>query len=379
MADLSALTKSTQRTLRELTRVIPTPALLIGAWCVLILVVVQTLVLLGSLASHITLVIIPLGIAVLLAMLLNPLVNGLRKIAPFLPRGIAAILVVILFFGIAIVAMTFAFGELLNSAQHFQGFIEQSVKIVSSWLEKTPLKVDGDILTNLQSQVTVWVQDNWRAITDNALVIGSNVATMATGTLLLLFGLIFFLADGRKIWRWVVRLLPEFAEEPTYQAFRRGAKSLSSYVRTMILVACFDATVIGLSAFFLGVPLLFPIVILIFMGVFIPLVGPVLTGSIVILVALASKGTSVALILAIIVFVTQQVDANILQPLLLGNAVSLHPLAILISITIGSTLFGLIGMVFAVPVVALINSVTKYYLGQDPFPELGEDITLESD
>lgn len=379
MTEKSSFLAFTERTVNRLNTVLPTPALLVGAWCALILLVVHTLITLGSLAGHITLVIIPLGIAVLLAMLLNPVVNVIQRIAPVLPRGVAAVLVVVLFLGIAATLLTSAISELVNSADHFKGFIEQSVQIVSSWLERSPLKVDGDAITNLQNQAIGWVQENWRGITNNAFAIGSNVATLGTGGLLLLFGLVFFLADGSSIWRWVVRLLPHFAEEPTYQAFRRGAKSLSAYVRTMLLVACFDATVIGLAAFFLGVPLLFPIVILIFLGVFIPLVGPVLTGAIVVLVALASKGVSIALILAVIVFVTQQVDANILQPVLLGNAVSIHPLAILISIMVGSTLFGLVGMVFAVPTVALINSVTRYYLGNDPFPELGDDVTLTGD
>lgn len=379
MAERSSFLAFTERTFNELNRVLPAPAVLVGAWCALILLVVHTLIMIGGLASHITLVIIPLGIAVLLAMLLNPVVNQLRRFIPMLPRGLSAVLVVVFFLGITATVVSFAISELINSADHFKGFIEQSVQIVSTWLERSPLRIDGDAVSDLQNQAIGWVQSNWQGITNNALTIGSNVATLGTGGLLLLFGLIFFLADGRKIWRWVVRLLPAFAEEPTYQAFRRGAKSLSAYVHTMLLVACFDATVIGLASFFLGVPLLFPIVILIFLGVFIPLVGPVLTGSIVVLVALASKGVSVALVLAVIVFVTQQIDANILQPLLLGNAVNIHPLAILVSIMVGSTLFGLVGMVFAVPTVALINSVTRYYLGSDPFPELGNEITLESD
>ena len=253
MPEQTPFAKYTDWMLRRLTHVMPTSALLVGAWCALILLVVHTLILLGDLASHITLVIIPLGIAVLLAMLLNPLVYQLKRLVPALPRGVAAILVVICFFGIAGVALTFVFNELLTSAQHFSGFIDQSVQIVSTWLEKTPLKINANALGQLENQATAWVQENWRAITNNALVIGSNVATMATGSLLLIFGLIFFLADGRQIWRWVVRLLPAFAEEPTYQAFRRGAKSLSAYVHTMLLVACFDAAVIGLGAFFLGV------------------------------------------------------------------------------------------------------------------------------
>ncbi|WP_336250926.1 AI-2E family transporter [Stomatohabitans albus] len=377
MAAPSASTQHSERLLRTILRIVPGPALFTALWCFVIILALNALQLLGAVASKITLVIIPLALAVLLSMLLNPVVDLIQRWIPKLPRGISAIVVVIAFFGIALTAVSIAITELIGSAQNLSGFVDQSIQVLSEWLKNTPLNINSDFLGEIQMKATEWIQSNWQSITNNAVALGSNVAAMGTSTLLLILGLIYFLADGKKIWRWVVKLLPKFAEEPTYQAFRRGAKSLGSYVRTMLLVACFDATIIGLASFFLGVPLLIPIVILIFLGVFIPLVGPVITGLIVILVALAGKGVSTAVLLAIIVFATQQIDANVLQPLLLGNAVNIHPLAVLIAITVGSSVFGLIGMVFAVPVVALINTVMRYYVGQDPFPELGEDITLE--
>lgn len=377
MAAPQPLPSLSNLTNRVLT-VLPAPALAVAAWSIVFISVVYALYWVGIIASHIMLVIIPLALAIMLALMLNPLVDWLDDRSGRFPRALIAVLVVSLFFGLAIVAMSFVVTELIGAGKHFQGFIEQSVDILSATLANSPIKFDVSAIDQLQDQMVGWVRQHWREITNNAYAVGSNVAIVATGSMLLFFGLIYFLNDGKKVWRWVVRLLPEAFEEPTYQAFRRGAKSLSAYVNAMVLVATFDATLIGSGAFFLGVPLVLPIILMTFIGAFIPLVGPVLTGAIAVLVALAAKGPSVAITLAIIVLVTQQIDGNILQPLLLGNAVSLHPLAVLIAITIGSGVFGFAGMVFAVPVVALTNTVMRYYLGNDPFPELGQSQTLNN-
>lgn len=365
---------------------VPAPVIATTAWGLAVIVLVYAFQLVFGVLSNTTLILIPMGIAVLLAMLLHPVVDWMSKHLPKVPRMVHAALVVLAFLGGAIWAFTFAGSELIQSLQHLGSFLDQGTKMVTEWVETLPIEFDNDLVAQLQEQGTAWLQDNWRSLSNNAVAIGSNVLTVAAGTLLVLIGLLFFLADGKRIWRWVVRLLPKDAEEPTYQAFRRGARTLSSYVQSLLVVAAFDSIFIGLGAFFLGLPLVLPIMILVFIGAFIPILGATLTGMIAVLIALAVKGVTGALIMVAVVLLTQQLEGNVLQPLLLGSAVSIHPLAVLLSITFATAQFGIVGALFAVPVIALGNSVMRYYLGDDPFPDMAgdgtmtlEEITVEKD
>lgn len=352
---------------------VPAPVIASVAWGVAVIVLVYAFQLVSGVLSNTTLILIPTGIAVLLAMLLYPVVDWLSLRFPRVPRMVHSILVVLVFFGATIWAFTFAGSELFQSVQHLGSFLDQGAKVISEWVDVLPIEVNNDLLGQLQKQGTGWLQDNWRSLSNNAVAIGSNVLTVAAGTLLVLISLLFFLADGKRIWRWVVHLLPKSAEEPTYQAFRRGARTLSSYVQSLLVVAAFDSVFIGLGAFFLGLPLVLPIMILVFIGAFIPILGATLTGMIAVLIALAVKGVTGALIMVAVVLLTQQLEGNVLQPLLLGSAVSIHPLAVLLSITFATAQFGIVGALFAVPVIALINSVMRYYLGNDPFPDMADD------
>lgn len=365
-----------------LVRSVPPPIIVAVAWGAAIIILFYSFKLLGELLGKMTLILIPMGIAILLAMLLYPIVDWLEAKLPRLPRMIHALSVVVGFFGITIWAFSFAGAQLLDSTQHLQAFLDQSIEIVSELVTKMPFQIDenikgiferNDVVGQILYEGGQFLQNNWRNLSNNVVTIGSNLATLVAGMLLVFIGLLFFLADGKRIWRWVVRLLPKNAEEPTYQAFRRGSKTLSSYVQSLLLVAAFDAIFIGLGAYLLGLPLVLPIMILVFIGAFVPIIGATLTGMIAVLIALAAQGLTGALIMIVVVLATQQLEGNVLQPLLLGQAVSIHPLAVLLSITFATSQFGIVGALFAVPITALVNSVMRYYVGDDPFPELAED------
>ena len=196
---------------------------------------------------------------------------------------------------------------------------------------------------------------------------------MAAGALITLFCTFFFLLDGRTIWAWVVGLLPRGSREHVHQAGRRGLVTLGAYTRTQILVAAVDAVGIGLGAAILQVPLALPLAVLVFLGSFIPIVGAVVTGSIAILVALVSNGPATALWMLVVVVVVQQIEGHVLQPFLMGHAVSLHPVAVLLSVAAGSFVAGIVGALFAVPIAATLNTVMLYLHGHDKFPQLGTD------
>lgn len=125
-------------------------------------------------------------------------------------------------------------------------------------------------------------------------------------------------------------------------------------------MATIDAVGIGVSAFFLGVPLAVPIGVLVFLGAFVPFVGAIVTGAVAVFIALVYNGPLIALFMLIAVLVVQQVESHILQPILMGSAVKVHPLAVVLVVAGGAMIGGIAGALFAVPLAAFVNVVAVY-------------------
>jgi predicted PurR-regulated permease PerM len=188
---------------------------------------------------------------------------------------------------------------------------------------------------------------------------------MLTATLLTLFLLIFFLHDGNKIWTFVIRAVPTDVRDRVDVAGRRGFASLVSYVRATAAVAVVDAVGIGIGLAVVQVPLAAPLAALVFLAAFIPIVGAVVAGTVAVLVALVANGFVPALIVLGIVIAVMQLESHVLQPLLLGRAVRLHPIAVVLSIATGVIVGGIAGGLLAVPLLAVLNSGIRSLL-HDP-------------
>jgi len=343
-----------------------------AAWGWRMLVVLLVAGVFVYLCSFLSTVVVPVAIALLLTVLLQPVDRFLRtKIR--LPRGLSAVLSVIFLLALLAGLVTAAGTQLVSgisqlSDQAIKGFNE-----LLAWAQGAPLNL------NLESVETYWntfldnVQQYTSTILDGAVTVTTTVGHVLAGFLITLFCTIFFLLDGRQIWTWTVGLLPRHVRERTHQAGRRGLVTLSSYVRTQILVAFIDALGIGVGAAIIGLPLVVPMAALVFLGSFIPFVGAIITGTIAVLVALVAKGWVWALVMLGIVLLVQQIEGHLLQPFLMGRAVSLHPVAVLLAVTGGTVIAGIVGALFAVPLVAVLNTVILYFNGHDKFPELGFD------
>ena len=211
-------------------------------------------------------------------------------------------------------------------------------------------------------------------LVSGALSTAAVLGNVVTGIVICLFTLFFLLAGGAGIWRWVVGLLPPAARVPTHEAFRRGWKALSAYMRTQILVAAVDAfgIAIGMVALGLG-SYAVPIWLLVFLFSFVPLVGAIASGAIAVLLVLVLNNWVGAVIMLAIVLVVQQVEGNVLQPFLMGKAVELHPLAVFLGVAGGAMVAGIPGALFAIPLLAFLNATLLYVVGRDPSPDLGQD------
>ena len=194
---------------------------------------------------------------------------------------------------------------------------------------------------------------------------GSTAGHFAAGLVLALFILIFFLLEGGRIWAFLVRLLPRKSARgpPTAPAAGAG-RPWSAMCAIQMFVAFVDAVGIGVGAAIIGVPLALPLGVLVFIGSFIPVVGALVTGAIAVLLALVANGPVNALIMLAIVLVVQQLESHILQPLVMGKAVALHPVAVILSVAAGSYLAGIPGALFSVPLLAVANSAVRYIAGQ---------------
>jgi predicted PurR-regulated permease PerM len=214
---------------------------------------------------------------------------------------------------------------------------------------------------------------------DTATALGLTATHFVAGLFISLFALFFFLYEGPRIWAWVVRLFPRTARDRVDSSAVIAWDQLSAFVRATMIVAFVDAVGIGVGAAILGVPFAFAISILVFLLAFIPIVGALLSGFVAVVLALVSHGPGVALIMLAIVIGVQQLESHVLQPFLLGKAVSVHPLAVILAIAIGSITAGIVGALVAVPFAAVINAVGKHLLVGESRGELARELEERAD
>jgi putative heme transporter len=311
--------------------------------------------------SRIQVVVVPLAVALLLSALLQPLAAVLAK------RGVPPALATLITLLSGVIGIGLLIWLVVNQFQNGLGDLTTQVNggvdKVQNWLINGPLGLSQQQINDYVDNARTSLSDNRSKLTSGALGAAGTVGEVLTGLLLTLFATVFFIKDGRKVWTWVVRLFPAGSQERIAGAGERAWRTLISYVHATVAVALVDAIGIGTGAAILGVPLALPLAVLVFLFSFIPIVGATVSGLVAVLVALVAEGPVKALILLGVVLLVQQVEGHILQPLLLGRAVKVHPLAIVFGIATGTLLAGIIGALLAVPLVAVIGTVSGYLAG----------------
>ncbi|MBM7847973.1 putative PurR-regulated permease PerM [Arthrobacter roseus] len=310
------------------------------------------------LLSKVSLIIIPLMVAGLLAGLLSPVTEAMRRNR--VPGSLAVTITVLGFLGIIVGGLSLVGQELVRGFSDLRDEAIEGVNKVERWLSDGPLHLTTDQIGNYAKDIGEAAQSNSSTIVSGALSFGSTAGQLAAGSLLTVFALIFFLLEGNRIWGFAVGLMPRKARAATDGAGRKGWVSMVHYVRTQIFVAFVDAVGIGAGAAIIGVPLALPLSVLVFIGSFIPIVGALFTGFLVVVLALVANGWVNALIMLAIVLVVQQIEGHILQPLVIGKAVALHPLAVVLAVAAGSLLAGIPGALFSVPLLAIVNTMVRY-------------------
>ncbi|TFB72607.1 AI-2E family transporter [Cryobacterium glaciale] len=320
---------------------------------ILLVIILASAVIFGLV--QLKLVVIPVLIAIILASALSPVINGLRK------RGVAAILATwitllggITVFGGIITLIVFAvrdqWDELFSSAS-------EGIDHLQQFLIDGPIEIDEQQINDARDSVVDFLTSS--QFGTGALAGASAVFELITGAVLLVVILFFFLKDGGQIWNF---FLSPFKGERLARGRRIGHTSLrvlGGYVRGTAIVAAVDATAIGIGLAILQVPLALPLAVIVFLGAFIPLIGATAAGVLAALVALVASGPGVALIVIIIVIAVNQLEGNFLQPVVMAQSLKLHPLVILVGLTAGTILGGIVGAVLSVPIAAVAWAIAK--------------------
>ncbi|PXY26938.1 AI-2E family transporter [Prauserella muralis] len=316
-----------------------------------LLVVLVLLWALRNVVQHLSYVLIPLLVALLLTAMLEPLVGWLCRHR--WPRPLAAFAALLAGLVVAGGIVTFVVIAIIQGWDELRQRVSESIGQIQQWLAGSPFHLGG----NLLDRVRQWLEGNQSAVVSQAMGAFTTVGSVLVGLLLALVLLLMFLYDGPKMWHGILRLWRPGAREMVDQAGRRAFHGIVQYVWVTALVALIDAIGIGIGLAVVGVPLTVPLAALVFLGGFVPYVGAVVSGFLAVAVTLVSNGWVSALIILGVVLAVQQLEGQVLQPILQGNVSRLHPVIVLLALVVGGTEGGIAGVLFAVPVVAAFRAV----------------------
>jgi putative heme transporter len=339
-----------------------------AAWSWRLLVILGALVALLWVVGHLEVIVVPVLLATMVTAMLLPLVDLLNRRG--VPRGAAVATVILSSIVVVGGLLTFVVSQFIQGAPALVDQVTLSITSARNSLNTGLLAhFSNDQVKSATDTAIDALKNNQSKLTSGALSTAGTITELVTGALLMLFTLIFLLQGGRNIFAFVTKVFPLTVRERVRDASRAGFGSLIGYVRATFLVAFVDAAGIGIGLAIMGIPLALPLASLVFLGAFIPLVGAVLTGGLAVIVALIAKGWVYALITFGLIIAVQQLEAHVLQPLVMGRAVSLHPLAVVLAIATGGVTAGIVGALLAVPIVAVLNSAARVLVADDPAVE----------
>lgn len=330
----------------------------LASWCLRLLIIAAAAFVVWHILSQVWRGGLPIVLAIIVCTVLWPPVAWLRKHG--VPAGLAAIIAILGSFG--------SFGFLIwliapsvarqSQTLYFQAF--EGVQRLQLWLQGPPLNLDSNDLNDRINTAAQWLQSKAGSIASEVFS-GLGIATSVIVTMLIVLVLtFFFLKDGDKFLPWLRGMVGQRAGWHLTELLTRGWITLSGFIRAQAIVSLVDAVFIGTGLVILGVPLALALAVLTFITGFIPIVGAFVAGTLAVTVALVSLGVTEAIITLVIVILVQQLEGNILSPLLQSKAVNLHPVVVLISVTVGGSLFNIAGAFLAVPFTAMVAVLFRY-------------------
>lgn len=325
------------------------------------LVVAAALALLALVLARLRVIVVPVAVALLFSTFLVPPARWLRE------RGVPAALAAL---GVLLATLVLVGGitaalvpRVADGWSELDISVEGGVERATGWLSDGPLDLSEERAERWTEQAVEEVRSNRDRIARGVFGGAFLVIELLAGLALAVVTLFFALKDGESMWRWAVRLFPERARGDVEEIGRRAWETAGGYIRGVSIVALFDAILIGLALWAIGVPLVLPLAALTFLGGFFPIVGAFVAGFAAAMVALLAQGWVAAALVVGATLVVQQLEGNVLQPYVVGSAVNVHPLAILFAVTAGGTVWGIAGAFLAVPLLAVVTRAAGYLAG----------------
>ncbi len=315
--------------------------------------------------------------ALLLAAMVMPLVNWAHRVG--VPRWLGALLGVLLVLVAVFGTLTLVVRRAVAQVSDLQNAVDKALAQAQDTLTKPPLSLPAQRVDNLRERILELVSSVLPSPGTGATI----VAEVLSGTAIVVFLLFFLLKDGRQMGRWAMRWSTPRNRGLLEDLGSRAWETMSGYALGMVVVALVDSVFIGIGLFVLGVPLAFSLMLLVFLGAFIPIVGATISGALAVGVTAATVGLWQAAVVVGVVLLVQQLEGNLVQPLVMGRAVDLHPVVIVLAVAVGAVVGGIGGAVVSVPLVAVGYRVADRLVGPSSPTSAGTaedgDATGESD
>jgi predicted PurR-regulated permease PerM len=337
-----------------------------AAWTWRLLVIGAGLYVLTRIILRIELVVLSVVLALFLTAVLHPLEKLFRRVLPG-PKSIPAALAMLV--GVAALAGIgwFVTWQITSHSTQLGNQLTSFVTKAKHWLQTGPLHVKSSDLDKITTHLTDLIKSHQSQILSGAIATVRTASEVLAALLLILLSTFFMLRDGDQIWGWVLRLFPSRAQPRMDYASRAGWGTFGGYMRGQLLIALFHGVSVFLVLIILRVPLAAALGVLIFLGSFIPLIGLTVTGALCVAFALLEHGPTAAIAVAVSIVVLVQLEAHLLQPVIMSRSVNVHPLAIALAVITGTTLSGIPGALVSVPLVAFLN--TTIHALRDPLPQ----------
>ena len=333
----------------------------LATWSLRLVLVAAAAVVLGLLVGRLWSVVLPVLLALLLASVLWPPTAWLRRhgLKPALAASLVLLVSLALLFGVLGSLAPSVVGQVGDIAvQAGNGLLQ-----VQDYVTRPPLNLNDTQVDAAVQGLTDRLQGSAAALASGVLTGVSAVGSLLVTGALALVLTFFFIKDGPRFLPWLRGVVGERAGGHLEVVLTRSWATLGSFIQGQAVVGLVDAVLIGAGLVVLGVPLALPLAVLTFFGGFIPIVGAFVVGALAVLVALVTKGSTTAIIVTVIIFAVQQIEGNVLQPMLQGRSLKLHPGLVLIAVAAGGGLYGVAGAFLSVPVAA-VAAVVLRYLGE---------------
>ncbi|MDC7104628.1 AI-2E family transporter [Corynebacterium falsenii] len=355
----SAVDEDLRPELRDRAEVIGTSVRWFAGWCVRFIIMIAAAYLAAMAFGKLWAGILPVVLSIIVCTVLWPVVRFLRQKAKF-PKALAVLVTILGFF--ALIAGVFALIA-PGAVDQSRTLINQAnggVRTIQNWLQGPPLNLQESQFNDYLDQATNWIQNKSGDIATTVATGAAETVSMLATLLIMLVLTFFFLKDGENFLPMVRRVTGRRVGWHLTEVLTRCWNTLGGFIRTQAIVSLIDAFFIGLGLVILNVPLAGALAFLTFCGGFIPIVGAFVAGTLSVLVALVANGFTTALIVLAIIIAVQQLEGNVLSPVLQSRAMNVHAVIILLAVTLGSALFGIVGAFLAVPTAAMLAVIFRY-------------------